>query len=88
MLRLAVQSMMVERKVSGDVTRTEDAADVDALFKLSMNQEETLWLYGQDTVRNRTFILRSLDVIEESRKPRCTWWNYACIRRQRALLGK
>lgn len=78
MLRLAVKTMMQERTVPGDVKRTEDAQDVDALFVLSMNQEETLWLYGQDVKRNRGFILDSLDVIEQSRKPPCKWYMLRC----------
>lgn len=86
-VKLAVQQMTQPRPVQGKVTRLEDAQTGDDLFRYGLAVEQAKWLDEQDKLRLRFFINDALDVVEESRKPPCPWWNYACIRNRRALLG-
>lgn len=82
---MGVQELTRERQPQGPVTRTEDAADLQALFLLSIALEDTNWLQNDDKRRIYRFVDRATRRIELSRLPTCSWYQLGCQRQRRAV---
>lgn len=84
-LRLGVEQLTRERQPQGPVTRVEDATDGQQLFHLGIALEDTNWLQNDDKRRIRTFVDKATKRIELSRLPVCSWYQWRCMARRRAL---
>lgn len=68
--------MASERPVNGDVTRAEEAKDIDQLFNYTLDLEDAKWLDVQDKKRIVRFVEDAAQAISLSRKPECRWFEW------------
>ena len=80
-----MQQLTRERQPQGAVTRSEDAANGDQLFGLTIALEDTVWLLNDDHRRTAAFVDKATRRIELSRLPTCSWWQWRCIRDRNRL---
>lgn len=80
-----MEQLTRERQPQGTPSRVEDATTNRELFNVAVALEDTNWLQNDDKRRTRAFVDRATRRIELSRLPTCSWWQFRCQARRRAL---